>query len=174
MKGRTDDTGKASYSWIVSNGDAIGKYKVTTDVSDPSYEKYSTSKTFKVIPIVSTVPDNINSNTDPNSNNHAPSIIPSDPDITNSNNNNLPPPSIIPSDPGNTNSNNHHNHHNHALPIIQSNPDNTNNNLPPPTIIQSNPDNTNNNLPPPTIIQSSPDNTNNNIPSSNYNSVKSR
>ena len=191
VKGRTDDTGKASYSWIVSNGDAIGKYKVTTDVSDPSYEKYSSSKTFKVTPIVGPVPspDNINSNTDPNSNNHTPPIIPSDPGNTNSNNNNSPPPPIIPSDPGNTNSNNnhhnhhnhtppiipsdpgntnsnnnHHNHHNHTPPIIPSNPDNIYNNSPPPPIIPSNPDNTNTNNPPPTTIQSNPDNTNTNNP----------
>ncbi|MFZ0224830.1 MAG: hypothetical protein WAM42_24370, partial [Candidatus Nitrosopolaris sp.] len=147
VKGRTDDTGKASYSWVVSNGDAIGKYKITTDVSAPSYEKYSTSKMFKVTPIVNTVPsfpvtpDNINSNTDP--------IIPSNPDIINSNNdhhnhhNHAPP--IIPSNPYNANSNNdHHNHHNHAPPIIPSNPYNTDNNNPPP-IIPSNPYNTDNN-----------------------------
>ena len=48
IEGTTDDHGKASYSWKVSNHDGAGTYKVIVEVSAPNYEKYSTWKTFKV------------------------------------------------------------------------------------------------------------------------------
>src|SRR5215813_320811 len=77
VEGTTDNTGKASYSWVISNEDPIGKYKITTDISASSYVKYSTSKIFKVTPIANTIPSpptvtqyKIESNPDPiNSNN---------------------------------------------------------------------------------------------------------
>ena len=77
--GTTDGAGKASYYWTVKDGDTTGKYKVTTDVSAPGYEKYSTTKTFKVTPIPATTPqynsfpsthDNTNTNTNTNSYNN--------------------------------------------------------------------------------------------------------
>ncbi|HXX98889.1 MAG TPA: hypothetical protein VEL11_17485 [Candidatus Bathyarchaeia archaeon] len=168
VKGTTDDAGKASYSWVISNGDPIGKYKITTDVSASSYEKYSTSKIFKVTPIANTIP--------------SPYNIDSNPDPINSNNVNSPP--IIPSNPYTANSNNdHRNHHNHSPPIITSTPYNAYDNNPPP-IITSTPYNAYDNNPPPATsspltipsennptpatssptITSNPDNTNDNNP----------
>jgi hypothetical protein len=51
LEGTTDDKGKASYSWKVSNEYTSGKYEVKIGASSPGYAKYSTSKTFKVTPI---------------------------------------------------------------------------------------------------------------------------
>ncbi len=144
--GITDERGKASYSWTVSYVDTTGKYKLTTEVSSPGYQKYSTSKTFKVTPVAATNPyDNyITSTPADNANNPPP-----------------PPPTIIPSTPAdntntnanaNNNNNNHHNHRSHLPTAVLSSPaDNANNNNnppppPPPTIIPSTPaDNTNTN-----------------------------
>jgi hypothetical protein len=145
--GITDERGKASYSWTVGYADTTGKYKLTTEVSSPGYQKYSTTKTFKVTAVAPTIPYG--------------NYITSSP-ANNANNNNdnpppPPPPTIIPSTPAdntNTNTNNnHHNHHNHLPTIIPSSPannaNNNNDNPPPP--------------PPPTIIPSTPaDNTNTN------------
>jgi hypothetical protein len=50
LEGTTDDKGKASYSWKVSNEYTSGKYEVKIGVSSLGYAKYSTSKTFKVTP----------------------------------------------------------------------------------------------------------------------------
>ena len=68
VEGTTDDKGKASYSWKVHNDYATGKYKVKIDVSDPGYENYSGSKTFKVTPIPVTLSseNSIKSNSDNN------------------------------------------------------------------------------------------------------------
>jgi len=68
VEGTTDDKAKASYSWKVHNDYATGKYKVKIDVSDPGYENYSGSKTFKVTPIPVTVSseNSIKSNSDNN------------------------------------------------------------------------------------------------------------
>ena len=119
--GITDERGKASYSWTVSYVDTTGKYKLTTEVSSPGYQKYSTSKTFKVTPVAATIPyDNyITSTPADNANNPLP-----------------PPPTIIPSTPAdntntnanantnantNDNNNNHHNHRSHPSNTIPSN-----------------------------------------------------
>ncbi|HYT02825.1 MAG TPA: hypothetical protein VEL70_07925 [Candidatus Acidoferrum sp.] len=118
--GITDERGKASYSWTVSYVDTTGKYKLTTEVSSPGYQKYSTSKTFKVTPVAATIPyDNyITSTPADNANNPPP-----------------PPPTIIPSTPAdntntnananannnNNNNNNHHNHRSHPSNTIPSN-----------------------------------------------------
>jgi hypothetical protein len=137
--GITDEKGKASYSWTVSGVDTTGKYKVTIEVSSHGYQKYSTTKTFKVTPIATTTPfDNY--------------ITSSPPYNTNYNYDN-PPPTIVPSAPADstntnaiTNNNNHHNHHNHLPTVIRSAPAynaNNNNDNPPPT-------------PPPTIVPSAP------------------
>jgi len=153
--GITDERGKASYSWTVSYVDTTGKYKLTTEVSSPGYQKYSTSKTFKVTPVAATIPyDNyITSTPADNANNPLP-----------------PPPTIIPSTPAdntntnanantNDNNNNHHNHRSHLPTAVLSSPAgnaNNNNNPPPP--------------PPPTIIPSTPaDNTNTNANNNNNN-----
>ncbi len=126
--GITDERGKASYSWTVSYVDTTGKYKLTTEVSSPGYQKYSTSKTFKVTPVAATIPyDNyITSTPADNANNPPP-----------------PPPTIIPSTPAdntntnananannnNNNNNNHHNHRSHLPTAVLSSPaDNTNTN----------------------------------------------
>src|SRR5439155_17705759 len=55
VEGTTDDKGKASYSWKVHNDYATGKYKVKIEVSNPGYENYSGSKSFKVTPIPVTI-----------------------------------------------------------------------------------------------------------------------
>jgi hypothetical protein len=51
VEGTTDDNGKASYSWKVSDKYTTGKYKVKIEVSALGYENYLGSKTFKVTPI---------------------------------------------------------------------------------------------------------------------------
>jgi hypothetical protein len=121
VEGTTDNKGKASYSWTVSNGDTPGKYKLIVEVSASGYKKYLVSKTFSVTPISFT--SYANTNTDTNTNNN-------------------PHPAIIPSNTGNSNSN-RHNHHDHPATIIPSNSGNTNtdtntNSNPPPLIIPSN------------------------------------
>ena len=157
--GITDEKGKASYSWKVSYVDTTGKYKLTTEVSSPGYQKYSTSKTFKVTPVAAIVPyDNyITSTPADNANNppvFTPTIIPSTPaDNTNTDANN-----------NNNNNNNHHNHRNHlpaAVPSSAADNANNNNNPPPPP------------PPPPTIIPSNPaDNTNTDANNNNNNNNK--
>ena len=51
FRGSTDSSGKASYSWKVSSGDKIGKYRVIAQIYSPDYESESASKTFKVSPL---------------------------------------------------------------------------------------------------------------------------
>jgi hypothetical protein len=129
VDGTTDDNGKASYSWKVHDDYATGKYKVKIEVSNPGYENYSGSKTFKVTPIPVTVSNDnsIKSNSD---NSPAPITIPSD---------NLNSPST----PHNVNRH-HYIHHNiHSTIISSTSPDTNTGGLPhPSTIIQSTSDNT--------------------------------
>jgi hypothetical protein len=109
VEGTTDDNGKASYSWKVHNDYATGRYKVKIEVSNPGYENYSGSKTFKVTPIPVTVSNDnsIKSNSD---NSHTPVLIPSD--NVNS-----------PSTPDNLNRHNHIHHNNHSTIISSTSPD---------------------------------------------------
>ncbi|HYT42790.1 MAG TPA: hypothetical protein VEP90_10610 [Methylomirabilota bacterium] len=51
LAGTTDDTGKSSYSWTVSQGDTPGKYKTIIEVSANGYKNNTASKTFQVIPV---------------------------------------------------------------------------------------------------------------------------
>jgi hypothetical protein len=51
FRGSTDNSGRASYSWKVSNGDTTGKYRVIAQIYSPDYESKSASKTFKVSPV---------------------------------------------------------------------------------------------------------------------------
>jgi hypothetical protein len=83
LAGTTDDTGKSSYSWTVSQGDTTGKYKATIDVSAYGYKNNTASKTFQVIPITTTSTSNNNL------------IIPLSPNANNSNNNHHNSPSTI-------------------------------------------------------------------------------
>jgi hypothetical protein len=146
VKGTTDDSGKASYSWIVGSSDQTGTYKFTTQVSAPRYEPYSTSKTFKVNPVELTGPATTSSIQDPsttvtntniNSANHHDHSVTSAEDNTYSYNN-YPSPDTGPSlDSFNTNTNNggHHNHHNHSTIVNPSTGNsNSNNNYLGPTI----------------------------------------
>ena len=55
LEGTTNDTGKSSYSWTVSQNDTSGKYKTIIDVSAPGYQNNTASKTFKVSPIPVTI-----------------------------------------------------------------------------------------------------------------------
>jgi len=99
VEGTTDNKGVATYSWKTSKEYTSGKYELKVDVSYQGYSEYSTSKTFKVIPlhvtgtstssykvipyyrsnIISSYPystdTNTNTNTDTNTNHHHHSKI---------------------------------------------------------------------------------------------------
>ncbi|MDQ6864165.1 MAG: hypothetical protein M3044_10105 [Thermoproteota archaeon] len=60
LAGTTDDTGKSSYSWTVSQGDTTGKYNTIIDVSAQGYKNNTASKTFQVIPVTTTTTSNNN------------------------------------------------------------------------------------------------------------------
>ena len=62
LEGTTNDTGKSSYSWTVSQDDTSGKYKTIIDVSAPGYQNNTASKTFKVSPIPVTITTTSNNN----------------------------------------------------------------------------------------------------------------
>ena len=83
FEGTTDDTGKSSYSWTVSQGDTPGKYKIIVEVSAYGYKNNTASKTFQVIPVITTTTGNN-------------SLIHLFPNANNSNNNKNSPSSIIP------------------------------------------------------------------------------
>ncbi|NAL78913.1 hypothetical protein, partial [Nitrososphaera sp. AFS] len=51
LEGTTDNNGIDTYSWKTSNDYTSGKYELKVDVSYQGYSEYSTSKTFKVIPL---------------------------------------------------------------------------------------------------------------------------
>src|SRR5712691_10789272 len=78
FKGTTDNNGKASYSWKVTNRDITGKYRVIAQIYSPVYESKSASKTFKVspLPVIVTSPSSTkgnsltSSNDAPNNNNN--------------------------------------------------------------------------------------------------------
>jgi hypothetical protein len=71
LAGTTDSTGKSSYSWTVSQGDATGKYKTIIEVSAHGYKNNTASKTFQIIPVTTTSTSNNNLNhlLSPNANN---------------------------------------------------------------------------------------------------------
>jgi hypothetical protein len=88
--GRTDDTGKATYSWTVSDGDSNGKYNTMMEVSASGYENSTGSKTFKISPVPATTSasgdnsiirpsppngDNSDDNNNNNNNQNHPSTI---------------------------------------------------------------------------------------------------
>ncbi|MFZ0894969.1 MAG: hypothetical protein WAZ77_10745 [Candidatus Nitrosopolaris sp.] len=62
LEGTTNDTGKSSYSWTVSQNDTSGKYKTIIDVSAPGYQNNTASKTFKVSPMPVTITTTSNNN----------------------------------------------------------------------------------------------------------------
>lgn len=72
MEGTTDNNGKASYLWAVSNIDTLGKYKLIIVVSASGYKQYLGSKTFSINPIPVTAYGN--TKTDTNTNNIPPPI----------------------------------------------------------------------------------------------------
>ncbi|NAL78352.1 hypothetical protein, partial [Nitrososphaera sp. AFS] len=160
VKGTTDDSGKASYSWTLGSSDQTGPYKFATQVSAPHYEPYSTSKTFKVNPVELTGPATTSPIQDPSTNinsaSHHDHSVTSAEDNTYSYNN-YPSPATGPSlDSFNTNTNNggHHNHHNHSTIV---NPSTGN------TVINNNVnDNVNNNV------------VNNNVVNNNINAVNTK
>jgi hypothetical protein len=85
LAGTTDDTGKSSYSWTVSQGDTTGKYKAIIEVSAQGYKNNTASKTFQVIPVTTTTTTTSNNNL----------ILPLSPNANNSNNNHHNSPSTI-------------------------------------------------------------------------------
>jgi len=136
LEGTTDDKGKTSYSWKVSDRYTTGKYKLKVEVSALGYENYSGSKTFKVTPIPVAV-----SNDNPISSSSISSPI----HTTSSNDNiiplpgpvNVPDNSLFTSD--NTDSHHHH-HHDPTSTIISSTSTDT---IPNDNNIPSNSDNAN-------------------------------
>ena len=85
LAGTTDDTGRSSYSWTVSQGDTTGKYKAIIEVSAQGYKNNTASKTFQVIPVTTTTTTTSNHNL----------ILPLSPSANNSNNNHHNSPSTI-------------------------------------------------------------------------------
>jgi hypothetical protein len=87
--GTTDDTGKSSYSWTVSQGDTTGQYKTIIEVSAYGYKNSTASKTFRVSPIPVTTTTSSNNSLIP---------LPSPNAINNNNKNNHQnlPSTIIP------------------------------------------------------------------------------
>jgi hypothetical protein len=81
--GTTDDTGKSSYSWTVSQSDTPGKYKTILEVSAHGYKNSTGSKTFQVLPVTNTTTGNNGL------------IQPVSPNASNSNNNQKNSPSTI-------------------------------------------------------------------------------
>jgi hypothetical protein len=121
LEGTTDDKGKTSYSWKVSDRYTTGKYKLKIEVSALGYENYFGSKTFKVTPIpVAVSNDNSISSSSFSSPTHTTisndndNIIPSNSDNSNTNTN------------ADTNTNNKG--HNHPSTIIPSTAHNTDKN----------------------------------------------
>ena len=51
LQGTTDNKGVDTYSWNTGNDYTSGKYELKVGVSYQGYSEYSTSKTFKVIPL---------------------------------------------------------------------------------------------------------------------------
>ena len=86
LAGTTDDTGKSSYSWTVSQGDTTGKYKAIIEVSAQGYKNNTASKTFQVIPVTTTT-------TTTTSNHNL--ILPFSPSANNSNSNHHNSPSTM-------------------------------------------------------------------------------
>ncbi|MDP9287771.1 MAG: hypothetical protein M3P08_06175 [Thermoproteota archaeon] len=172
VEGTTDDNGKASYSWKVSDRYTTGKYKLKIEVSAPGYENYSGSKTFKVTPIPVTV-SNDNSIT---SNSDSSSTLPTIPD---DNVIRSASPVTIPDNTASTSDNtdsHHHKHHIHSSNIISSASPVS---IPTGHVFPSNSDNTNTNMDtdtngnnehhnhPSTIIPSTSDNTETNTTPNN-------
>jgi hypothetical protein len=140
LEGTTDDKGKTSYSWKVSDRYTTGKYKLKIEVSALGYENYFGSKTFKVTPIpVAVSNDNSISSSSISSPTHTT--------ISNDNDNiiplpgpvNVPDSSLFTSD--NTDSHPHQHRH-HTSTIISSTSTYT---IPNDNNIPSNSDNSNTN-----------------------------
>jgi len=123
VEGTTDDKGKASYSWKVHNDYATGKYKVKIEVSNPGYENYSGSKSFKVTPIPVTISNDNSIKSNPD-NSPTPSTISTDNIIPKSNSpDTIPTDNIIPqstSPSTNTNDGSDTNSIDHPSTIIPS------------------------------------------------------
>jgi hypothetical protein len=82
LEGITDDTGKSSYSWTVSQVDTPGKYNTMIGVSAHGYKNNTESKTFQVIPVTTTTTSNNslihlspNANSSNDSHKNSPSTI---------------------------------------------------------------------------------------------------
>jgi len=110
FEGTTDNKGKSSYSWTVSKQYNTGTYKVKVQVSAPSYERYSTWKTFNVTPVHHSVSsDNFirstsdNTNNDNHNDHHSNIVTSENTNINNYNQYNHPSSSIVTSTSENTN-----------------------------------------------------------------------
>jgi hypothetical protein len=116
LAGTTNEKGKVSYSWQVSEDNTSGKYKVVMETSAPGYQNNSVSKTFTVVPIPIASSSNSSSassnlrNINNNNNNVTTSKQIASPPPTPS-----PSPSVIVATSSTTKSNNNHN-----SPLISS------------------------------------------------------
>jgi len=110
FEGTTDNKGKSSYSWTVSKQYNTGTYKVKVQVSAPSYERYSTWKTFNVTPVHHSVSSD--------------NFIRSTSDSTNNDNHNDHHSNIVTSE--NTNINNYNQYNHPSSSIVTSTSENTN------------------------------------------------
>ena len=177
VEGTTDDKGKASYSWTVHNDYATGKYKVKIEVSNPGYEHYSGSKSFKVTPIPVTISNDNSIKSNPD-NSPTPFTVPTDNIIPQSNS----PVTVhhsAESTSDNANSHRHLHHNHHSIIISSFSPDTipTDNLMPQSTSASANTNDgsdTNSLDHPSTIIPSSSDNTDINTNSNNNQQTSSR
>src|SRR6266487_7039372 len=121
VEGTTDDKGKASYSWKVHNDYATGKYKVKIEVSNPGYENYSGSKSFKVTPIPVTISNDNSIKSNPD-NSPTPSTISTD-NIIPQSNSHVTIHHSAESASDNANSHRHLRHNHHSTIISSFSPD---------------------------------------------------
>jgi hypothetical protein len=113
VEGTTDDSGKATYSWIV--GYPTGKYKVKIELATSGYENYSGSETFNVTPIPVSASNDNSDNSDSNTVHHTITIR--------TGNDNSHSTSVVSTTHsiGSTSDKSHHNiHHNHHSAVVSS------------------------------------------------------
>jgi hypothetical protein len=112
LEGTTDNNGVDTYSWKTGNDYTSGRYSLKVDVSYQGYPEYSTSKTFKVIPLPVTSTSIGSYNVIPN---YSSNIISSYPYNTDMNTNTYTDTKTY----SNTNTGTNTNHHHHSK-IISS------------------------------------------------------
>jgi hypothetical protein len=133
LEGTTNNNGVDTYSWKTGNDYTSGKYELKVDVSYHGYSEYSTSKTFKVIPLPVTSTSTGSNNVIPYYSSNIISSYPYSTD-TNTNTNTYTDAKTYTNTNTGTNTNDHNtntdtntNHHHHSK-IISSYPYSTDTN----------------------------------------------